>query len=144
MLKLETMEQIIDFVVAREQYAYELYKSMTKREVYSNVAELCEQLAEDELEHKQWLQDDFMRAEHVSLPVDVSDYVVHNDQKTVFMDSQEFLNFAVKKEEIAMNLYKGVAKETTNCQCRDVFLALAMEEEKHKELLQEKLNNLLK
>ena len=144
MLKLETVEEIIDFAIAREQYAYELYKSMAEREAYSHVAELCEQMAEDELKHKQKLQQDFMKLDYSDTSMDISDYVVHNNGKTIFMDSQEFLNFAIDKEEKAFKLYKKLAEKTTNNQCKDVFMALAIDEEQHKEFLRGKLNDLLK
>ena len=144
MLKLETIGEIIDFAIAREEYAYELYKSMAEREVYSSVSRMCEQMAEEELGHKQKLQQDFMKHDHTTPMIDVSDYVVHNNQKMIFMDIQEFLSFAVKKEEKAVKLYKELADKAANSQCKDTFLALAVEEEKHKELLQEKLKDLLK
>jgi len=144
MLKLETAKDIINFAIAREQYAHELYKSMAKREVYSNVAQLCEQLAAEELGHKQKLQQDFMMSSQTASSMDVSEYVVHNEQKTVFMDCQEFLAFAVKKEDRAIKFYKEMAEEAANTQCRNVFLALAAEEKKHKEALQKKLEDLLK
>ena len=145
MLKLETTEELIDFAIAREQYAYELYKSIAKKEVYSQVARLCEELAEEELGHKKKLQQKFMRNTAMSSSVDVSDYVVQNDdQKTIFMDYQEFLNFAALKEEKAFKLYKELADKTKDPQCKAIFLALARDEEKHKESLQKKLDDLLK
>ncbi len=144
MLKLETVEEIIEFAIAREQHAYELYKSIAEREVYSHVAELCEQLAKEELEHKQKLQQEFMKQGYSDLSIDVSDYIVHNNKKMIFMDSQEFLNFAIGKEEMAFKLYKKLAERTAKNQCKDVFVALAVEEEKHKEFLQKKLEDLLK
>ena len=143
MLKLETTEDIINFAIAREQHAYELYKSMAKREVYSGVAQFCEQLAAEELGHKQKLQQDFMISGQTASQMDVSEYVVHNEQKTIFMDYQEFLTFAVKKEEMAIKFYKKMAEEATNAQCRDVFLALIEEENEHKDVLQKKLEDLL-
>ena len=144
MLKLETTEDIINFAIAREQYACELYKSMAKREVYSNVAQLCEQLAAEELRHKQKLQQDFMMAGQTVLPMELSEYVVHSEQKTIFMDCQEFLAFAVKKEEKSVKFYKEMAEEATEAQYKNIFLNLAIEEEKHKEALQKKLEDLLK
>ena len=145
MLKLETIDEIIDFAIAREQHAYELYKSMAEREVYSKVAQLCEQFAKEELGHKEKLQRAFMRSGLISSPVDVSDYVVPNDdEKTIFMDYQEFLNFAAIKEERAFKLYKELADKTNDPRCKAVFLALAVDEEKHKESLKKKLDDLLK
>lgn len=144
MLKLETIEDIVNFAIAREQYACELYKSMAKREVYSNVARLCEQLAAEELKHKQKLQQDFLMTGQAVSPMELSEYVVHNEQKTIFMDCQEFLAFAVKKEEKSIKFYKKMAEATTKVQYKNVFLDLAAEEEKHKEFLQKKLEDLLK
>ena len=144
MVKLETIDEIIDFAIAREEHAYELYKSMAKREVYSNAARLCERLAENELEHKKKLQQHFMKQDQLDSPIDISDHVIHNNQKMVFMDFQEFLNFAAKKEEIAFKLYKEMATRSTNSRCREVFFTLAREEEKHKEALMQELKDLLK
>ena len=48
----DSYKGIIEFAIGHEVKAYQLYTDLSKKMVYPEVRELCEELAKEELEHR--------------------------------------------------------------------------------------------
>ena len=66
--------------------------------------------------------------------MNIAVYLVENDAQASApaLDYQQALIVAMKKEKAAFKLYSALAEQTTDAAFRELFLALAQEEAKHK------------
>ncbi len=130
--RIESIDEILEFAVSREVEANQLYKYMANRMVNPEMRKVCEEFAEEELEHKAKLELELMKAGEVVVDFDLSCYVAEAGDP-MDMDYEQLLVFAMNKEEISINLYSDLAEVVEDKESREVLLALVKEEMEHKQ-----------
>jgi rubrerythrin len=136
MAELHSIDEILEFAIAREMEAYELYVYIAQRAETLVMRKVCEELAQEELEHKAKLELELMKAGKVVSdawqPVlDISDYIGQAGDP-IDMNYKELLVFAIKKEETSVRLYSDLANIVGDEESREALLALADEENQHR------------
>ena len=133
--KINSVNEILDFAIAREIEANKLYTDLAARVDNPAMRKVLEDFAEEELEHKKKLQD--VKAGQVLLNSEevgclgIADYVVGGEAKPD-MSYPDFLILAMKKEKLSYKLYLDLAEKTHNQELKDMFLLLSKEEAQHK------------
>ncbi|MEO0231022.1 MAG: ferritin family protein [candidate division WOR-3 bacterium] len=138
MNEFKSIEEILDFAIKREEEEYEFYEQW-KDKVRQDIRPLFEKLAEEEKGHKVkllWVKSgklkDFLEAGSQGiLDLKMSDYLVDIEPKPN-ISYQDALILAIKREKMAFKLYEDLANKSSNKEIKDLFIALAQEEARHK------------
>ena len=129
--RIDSVDEILEYAIAREVEANQLYTYMAKRMENPEMSKVCEEFAKEELEHKAKLELEVMKRGQVVSDFDISDYMMDVGNETD-MDYEELLVFAIKKEEISVSLYTDLAAVVKDKESRETLLSLAQEETEHK------------
>ena len=140
---IDSIDEILEFAIAREVEANQLYTYMAERIKNPEMRKICEELAKEELEHKATLELEVMTRGEVVSGICISDYTTDAGDE-IDMDYDELLIFAIKKEEISVKLYTDLAAIVKDKESREVLLSLAEEETEHKQRFEVEYDNLLK
>ena len=135
MKKLNSIGDILDFAIAGEIKAAELYMEMAAMVDNTWMCKSLEGLAQEELRHRAKLE--AVKAGRISLErQDVGDLgfadTLDDIEPHANMDYRELLVFAIKKENVSHRLYSRLASIFSEPELKDTFLRLAKEEEDHK------------
>ncbi len=135
MKKLNTMSDVLDFAIAGESKAAELYTEMAATAKNPWMRRALESFAQQELQHGKKLK--AVRAGRITLKREgvgdlgladkLDDVQPHPD-----MDYPELLVFAIKKENVSHGLYTRLASIFTEPELQETFLTLAEQEAEHK------------
>jgi rubrerythrin len=138
-----SIEEILELAIDREMEAYRLYMDMANRAASSMSRKMFEDLAQEELEHKGKLELEVLKTGKVlrTAKLNLSDYMT-SDEPKVDMDYRDILVKAREKEKISFRLYVDLAAVVEEGECREVLLALAEEEARHKLRFEMELANL--
>ena len=136
MKEFKNINDILDFAINAEQEAVEFYTSLADRFSDSNLKEVFEQFAREEVSHKAKLMTikstgTLNPGEKHITDLKVGDYLVDIEPKPG-MSYQDALVIAMKKEKAAFKLYMDLSEKTGDPLSKSLFLSLAMEESKHK------------
>ena len=129
--RIDSVDEILEYAIAREVEANQLYTYMAKRMENPEMSKVCEEFAKEELEHKAKLELEVMKRGEVVSDFDISDYMMDVGNE-MDMDYEELLVFAIKKEEISVSLYTDLAAVVKDKESRETLLSLAQEETEHK------------
>ncbi|MHC4462530.1 MAG: ferritin family protein [Planctomycetota bacterium] len=132
MENISSVDEILEFAISREVEANQLYIRMAKSIENPEMRDVCEDLAKEELEHKAKLELEVMKRGEVVQDFDVSNYMMDFGNETD-MDYEQLLLFAIKKEQISIDLYNDLATIVKDEESREVLLMLAKEETEHKQ-----------
>lgn len=131
-----SVDEILDFAIGEEENAAAFYTELAGRADHKYMREIFLQFAGEEKAHKAKLQGvkagkSFKPPEKEVLDLKITDYVadVSTDQVENFEDA---LVVAMKKEKAAYKLYSRLAEMVDPGDARELFLALAQEEARHK------------
>lgn len=135
-MKFKSFEEIIDYAVTLEEDAYELYMNLASKAKAPNTKVIFEDFAKEEQGHKKKLLSVKkgkikLSATKKVLDLKIGDYLVDIDINAD-LDYQDALILAMKAEKQAYKLYSELAETTDDDGIREMFLALANEEAKHK------------
>jgi rubrerythrin len=135
MKKLNSMSDVLDFAIAGESKAAELYSKMATMPENPWMREALEDFAQEELQHHKKLK--AVRTGRTALEREgvgdlglaekLDDVEPHPD-----MDFRDLLVFAIKKENVSQSLYTRLASIFTEPELQETFLKLAEQEAKHK------------
>jgi rubrerythrin len=137
MKKFNSVEEILDFAIAREEEANEFYTELAKRMERPEMRKIFEDFAKEERGHKAKLEavkkgEFTISSDEEDVPsLNIADYVVGVEPKPD-MSYAEALIVAMKKEKAAYRLYLDLAAISEAEELTDMFLSLANEEAKHK------------
>lgn len=137
MAKANADVEILEFAISREVEAYRLFLALSRRVSTPAMRKVFEDLAKEELEHKAKLELEMMkmgRAVDIGLkpgPPD-SEYIVSNTDAPLDMDYRDMLLLGMEKEEASFRTYVNLLPGVEDEQSRELLLALAEEEVKHK------------
>ena len=129
---IDSYKGIIEFAIGHEDKAYRLYMDLSKVMIYSDIRELCEDMAKEELEHKAKLEKESAKRCELISPLNLSKYKVAGSKVNIFTHRLEMLIFAIKKEQASVKLYMDLAAIVNNEDSRKTFLWLAQQESEHK------------
>jgi len=137
MIKFGSMQEILAFAVNKEEVSYLFYTDMARMMEDEFVSGLFEELAAEELSHREQLQLEIMKmGKVVSTDDDWSnrtraEYAVESDLTENFSYA-DALKLAIEKEDAAFKLYIDMLRFTEDQETIDMFTALAEEEVRHK------------
>ena len=135
MNKLSSIGDVLDFAIAGESNAAELYMKMAATVENPWMRKTLEGFVQEELQHRQKLQ--AVKAGRIALKrEDVGNLGIAETLEDVKphakMDYRELLVFAIRKENVSHGLYTRLASIFSEPQLQDTFLKLAKEEAEHK------------
>jgi len=132
----DSVDEILEFAIAREMEANEFYMDLARRLESPAMRELVLEFAKEELEHKAKLELETMKegivvtaAEKVA-EFEIADYM-SDVELSDDMSYKDLLILAAKKERRALHLYVDLAAIVENADSRETLLSLAVEEAKH-------------
>lgn len=136
MQTFSSVTEALDFAIAREQEAHDFYVALSGRAANPAMAQALLEFAQEELGHKAKLQsvqqgNVLISAAAKVLDLKIGDYLVEVNTNEV-LTYQQALIVAMKQEKAAYRLYMDLAASAPEAGLRELFLALANEEAKHK------------
>lgn len=135
--EFDSIDEILEFAIAREVEANRFYTDLAGRVENPAMRELILEFAEEELEHKAKLELEVMKEGSVVREVEktadfrTADYMVDAELRPD-MDYRDLLILAMEKEKRSLRLYVDLAAIIEDEDSREVLLSLAEEEAKHK------------
>ena len=148
-LEFETVEDALQFAIAKEQEANRFYRAMAERVQSERISGMLLELAAEELEHKEKLELEMMK---IGRAIDtqwrdegfrIADYVV-SEAPELDLDLKDMLSLAIAKEDAAFGIYVNLFAKAKNDQTRQALLAIAQQEARHKLRFEIEYDNLLK
>jgi rubrerythrin len=133
---MDSVEEILDYAIAREQEAVDFYLALAKRGGKSGMKDLLMEFSQEEARHKAKLLavkegKKLLSAEQKVADLKIADYLVEVEASDD-LDIQDALILAMQREKAAFRLYKDLAARVDDVELRELFLGLAQEEAKHK------------
>ena len=137
-MTFKSVDAILDYAIEKEKEAVAFYMDLSKKDTFESVKETFISFAKEEEKHVALLQGisaDPVKVDTYKLKkvpdLKISDYLVETEYKEgMFM--QDILRIAMKREEMAMKLYKDLSEKADNAKFCKLFDLLAQEESKHK------------
>ena len=129
--------EILEFAINREVEAYNFYTAIVERVKDPQMCMVFQELAAEELEHKAKLELEVIKlGKTVPLKQQTEilppEQITSNDQADLDVDYKDILTLAMQKEEASFRTYVNLIPKVQDQQSREVLLALAEEEVKHK------------
>jgi rubrerythrin len=129
-------EEVLNFAIEREEEAAAFYRGLSARMEWPWMTKTFEQFAREEDGHKAKLLKIKSGKLAVPAPAKITDLKIGDYLADVEpegkLDYQEALIVAMKREKASFRLYTVLADIVDDPAHRDLFLALAQEEAKHK------------
>ena len=136
MSDFSTVDEILDYAIGMEQAAVDLYTKIAEKAANPTAKKVFQGFAAEERGHKAKLEavkagKKFVGSAKAVQDLKIADYLVEVDPEKV-KDYQEALILGMKREKAAFKLYSDLAKVAQDDKVKQLFLALAQEEAKHK------------
>lgn len=133
--------KIIDKAIGEEIASYEFYKDASEKIEDQNLKSLFSELSQDELKHKQYLEE-FAKSGATTIKIDGSeDYKLSEEldevELSTDMSFKDAVQLAMKREEAAMNQYKDIAASCEDEEEKKTFEGLSEMEQLHKTRLED-------
>lgn len=136
------LKDIIDYAIESEIESYEFYRDAALKVKNQILKELFQELAEEELDHKKFLEK-FIADGLEEIELDefndykISDTIEDEQKLSIDMDFSEAVALAIKREEEAMDRYAKLAAACLEEDKKKVFLDLKKMEQMHKAKLED-------
>lgn len=135
-MKFESVDQILDFAIEKEQDAADFYNDLAGRVSNEGMKKIFQSFAKEEMGHKAKLESvksgkRMLSSEKKILDLQIGDHLVEIELKPD-LSYQEALIIAMKAEKNAYKLYNDLASATDDAGLQELLLGLAQEEAKHK------------
>jgi len=149
MAKASPDNELLEFAIAREVEAYHFFMALAQRVDSAPMRTVFMDLAKEELEHKAKLELEVMKAGRVvpsteEVSIAEHDYIISDTGSPLDMDYKDMLLLGIEKEEASFRTYVNLIPTVHDEESREVLLALAQEEVKHKLRFQTEYDMLLK
>jgi len=137
-MTFKSVDEILEYAIGKEKEAVAFYMDLSTKDTFASVKETFVKFAGEEEKHVALLQGisaDTAKVDTYELKkvpdLKISDYLVETEYKEgMFM--QDILRIAMKREEMAVKLYKDLSEKADNAEFCKLFALLAQEESKHK------------
>jgi rubrerythrin len=143
-MQFESIEQVLDFAIEKEQEAHDFYIDASKIETFSGSQEMLVEFANEEMKHRRLLEE--IKAKGYAEGVENYDFKSIKDiKRSDYMDEmaytpgmgyRDILAIAIKREEKALKLYRALFDQAETENAKSVFKILRQEEAKHKAVLE--------
>lgn len=149
MIEPDDCYEIFQLAIAKEIEAYNFYLALADRVKDRQIHKVFKDLAEEELEHKAKLELEVMKTgrtvavERKPLRPE-REYILSDDDSPLDMDYKDMLLLGIEKEEAAFRTYVNFVASVMDEGSREVLLAIAEEEVKHKLRFETEYDLLLK
>ena len=146
MTEQQTVGQIIRLAIQRERYAYSFLMAMCDCVKSPGIKYMFRDLAKEELKHKDKLELELMKIGEVIRPQDSqteteNPYYIESDECAT-MDYADLLKLCIEKEDISFRFYVNLTAQVNQEHSKDVLLALAEQELRHKLRFEDELEKL--
>ena len=139
-MTIEEYKKILAMAIAGEIAAHAFYKSISEKTKDNSLRQIFAELSEEEEKHRIFLEGFLTGAKPIHF-AEVTDYkvakTVARPKPSIDMKPADAIGLAMKEEEEAMLMYKGLANVSTSPDQKEMFLALANMERAHKVKLEE-------
>lgn len=135
----QSLAEVIDFAVSREEEAHDFYKSLAEKIDDPFLRQLFEEFAKEEAEHKKTLLD--LEASGIekifkNITEEINDLNIAGRLRNVApetrLDLKQALTLAIKREEKSHQLYALLGELSTDETISLLFVGLAREEASHR------------
>ena len=139
-MTFESVEEVLDYAIKREQEAQAFYKEVSQQEAFAGSKEMFLEFADEERKHETLLKsikekdkpDKVEKYKFKWIPdLKRSNYVVDLEYQAG-MGYNEVLMLAMKREEKALALYNDMLGKSETDDLKNIFKMLCQEEAKHK------------
>lgn len=133
---MNTVEEILDFAIEREQAAADFYVDLAERASSAWMKDMLLSFSKEEMRHKGKLKsvkkgEKLLSSEQQVQDLKISDYLVEVEPQDD-ISLQDAMIVAMKREKAAYRLYSDLAGKVDDPEIKDLFMGLAQEEAKHK------------
>ena len=131
-----SVDEVLDFAIQAEEEAVQFYTELALKMENQAMRKLFEEFALEEKGHKVKLQGikesgQLQAASKKVMDLKIGDYLVDVDPNKE-LDYRNALILAMKREKASFRLYTNLSAATEDSDWKDLLLALAQEEAKHK------------
>jgi rubrerythrin len=133
-----SVDEILKFAIGKEKEAVTFYTDLSKKETIKSLKETFRELAQEEAKHVKLLtgisQNKTIIASYEIRSITdlkVSDYLVETEY-VPGMPMEDILTLAMKREEMAVKLYKDLMTKSKHQESIQLFKLLVQEESQHK------------
>lgn len=129
--------EVFELAIHREIEAYHFYMALSERVDNPEMSKVLKDFAGEELEHKAMLELEVIKLgrivpEEQVLPSPSNSYIISDTDSLLDMDYMDILRLAIEKEEAAFRTYVNLVPTVHDQESREVLLAIAQQEVKHK------------
>ncbi len=141
MAEFGSIKEILELAVEREVEANQLYADLAKRAANPIMRRVCEELGEEELEHKAKLELEIIKMGRTTTAGQRQAYFGMDDYDqdpgaNLDLDFKDVLALAIEKEKRSVRFYVELAVAVDDKDSREVLLSLAEEEALHRARLE--------
>jgi rubrerythrin len=144
-MKPEEYKKIIQNAISKEVESYVFYRSVFEKVKDAALKSTFKELAGEETKHREFLEGLLMKPMKELRFDESRDYKISKtiERPTVTIDMKpvDGLKLAIKKEEDAMELYKGLSAASNDAEMKKTFDSLAKMETAHKARLEDIYTN---
>jgi rubrerythrin len=149
MVEPDDYYEVLELAIAKEIEAYNFYLALADRVEDRQMRKTFKDLAKEELEHKAKLELEVMKTGRTVAVEEKPlrpgrDYILSDDESPLDMDYKDMLLLGIEKEEAAFRTYVNLVASVLDEESREVLLAIAEEEVKHKLRFETEYDLLLK
>jgi len=129
--------EILEFAISREIQAREFFLELARRVTRPSFQKFFEELADEESEHKEKLELEIMKlGKTVSDETEYTgankEFIISDTRMLDNMDYKDILLLGMDKEEASFRTYVNLLSSVREQSSRELLLALAEEEVRHK------------
>lgn len=140
MARPENDVDLIEIAIVREIKSYQFFMMLSDTVTNPDIAELCRELAQEELEHKSKLELECMKlavtVDTGQRDVQVSDEelasYLYTDKPIEQLDYPQLLRLCIEKEDMAFRSFADLLVRLKSNHLKEVLLSLMQEELRHK------------
>jgi rubrerythrin len=136
MIKFESLQEIIDFAIDKEQEAADFYENLADDAEDVSITKELLRIRDEEIKHRDWLRYSPISFLSDAKPKQVNDlniaqYImpINPSEK---MNFQDVIAIAMQRELMSMHLYTQLSSMVSDPTIRQALLNLSAEEGKHK------------
>ncbi|HOK38544.1 MAG: ferritin family protein [Bacteroidales bacterium] len=147
MKNLNTINDIIDFAISREQRSIEFYSRLAEDAPNTELKNVFLVLINEETKHKELLgkikrQKNFKINSEDLEKLEIATNVFDDNANEDSLSLKDAMLIGIRRETASYNLYKKLSEASDNEEIKNIFEALSKEEMKHKQRFEKEIENL--
>jgi rubrerythrin len=144
-----SIDEVLNFAIDKEKEAVAFYNDLSKKESIASLKETFKELAQEEARHVKLLTGIRMNQSVINsyeikqvADLKISDYLVEKEYVEGML-MEDILTLAMKREEMAVKLYRDLAQKSAHQESVKLFNLLVQEESQHKLMFEKMYDNYL-